>query len=492
MSTTAPKRTITLSGLVLAVAATTGLATGLAFAHVDDEKAKELSQPNPGGIAGGQFDALNVTLAAHLLPGDFGTGAPYASDCWGYTSPAGREYAIIGLRNGTAFVDITVPTEPEIIGAYEYVECIWYDIKVFQHYAYVVNDCQQGMLVFDLSQIDEGTIDLASVDDYPTDSHNVVIDTTSGYLYRTGGGANGLVIYDLNANPAEPEVVGTWSERYVHDAWAHTYTEGPYAGREIVICNGGFNNGWVEPGIDVLDVTDKQNILLLDRYIYPGGEYSHQGCLSADGLYYYMGDEGDEGNGVTTTSLIIDMSDLENLTLLDTFTTGLPAIDHNQYVRGDYIFQANYSTGLRIFDASAPLAPVRGRLLRHRAGTRQPRLRRTLEQLPVLPERHRHRQRLGADSGCGRSTSRRARVRPTRTATARSTSRTSSRSSWTGAVSASVTATSTATSSWTCRISSRSCSAGAPVSSRSRCPDVAHVESGRRHASDVGGRSTLW
>ncbi|MHC5029131.1 MAG: choice-of-anchor B family protein, partial [Planctomycetota bacterium] len=57
-------------------------------------------------------------------------------------------------------------------------------------------------------------------------------------------------------------------------------------------------------------------------------------------------------------SLIIDLNDLENVELVQSYTSGLLAVDHNQYVRNNLVFQANYTTGLRVFDASDPLAPT--------------------------------------------------------------------------------------------------------------------------------------
>ena len=113
----------------------------------------------------------------------------------------------------------------------------------------------------------------------------------SGFLYRTGGGTNhGLRIYDL-ANPSNPVFVGSWMDRYIHDAQVYTYTSGPNAGKEIAFCCSGFNSGSDQTGIDVLDVTNKSNIILLDRYLYPNGAYSHQGWLSDDGQIFYLGDE---------------------------------------------------------------------------------------------------------------------------------------------------------------------------------------------------------
>ena len=59
------------------------------------------------------YPAENVVLRSHVPLPDF--GASFAEDCWGYVSDSGREYAIIGLSNGTGFVEITDPDNPVIV-----------------------------------------------------------------------------------------------------------------------------------------------------------------------------------------------------------------------------------------------------------------------------------------------------------------------------------------------------------------------------------------
>ncbi|GIR50180.1 MAG: hypothetical protein CM15mP58_22770 [Burkholderiaceae bacterium] len=68
----------------------------------------------------------------------------------------GREYAIIGLDNGTAFIDITIPNLPVIIGKLptQTEDSSWRDIKVFGNYAYIVSEADNhGMQVFDLTHL---------------------------------------------------------------------------------------------------------------------------------------------------------------------------------------------------------------------------------------------------------------------------------------------------------------------------------------------------
>ena len=91
------------------------------FAHDDDGKVRDRQKPyrGPGwrevdgkpieGSVAGTFDSNGVTLRSWLPLAQLSAPSTSANSCWGYISPAGREYAIIGLSDGTAFVDITNP-----------------------------------------------------------------------------------------------------------------------------------------------------------------------------------------------------------------------------------------------------------------------------------------------------------------------------------------------------------------------------------------------
>ena len=88
-------------------------------------------------------------------------------------------------------------------------------------------------------------------------------------------------------------------------------------------------------------------------YTSPG--YTDQGGLTADRHYLYLSDEVD--NIARTT--IIDVSYLTNPTFIRDFTTGLASRDHNLFVHKGFIFEANYSSGIHIFDTVDPENPVR-------------------------------------------------------------------------------------------------------------------------------------
>jgi choice-of-anchor B domain-containing protein len=362
--------------LALAVGAMAAAALApAALAHPDDPKVRDRMPryEGPGWTAaraaaeGGVvdagalgFDSKNVRLRAWLSLPDFGSFSS-ANDCWGYTSVSGREYAIIGLSSATAFVEITNPDDPQIVAVRQGPTSTWRDIKVYRHYAYAVSEGGQGIQVFDMSMIDQGAVTLVNTitSGGTAATHNVAINVASGYLYRCGGSNNGLRIYRLTNFPeggSNPSYVTSWSTRYVHDAHIVTYSDGPYAGREIAFCCAGYNGGFVETGLTILDVTNKNNIQELAHLVYPQGVYSHQGWLTEDRRYFLLDDELDGStNGSPSRTHVIDVQDLSNPTYQGYFTNGNTAATHNVYVVGNRMYAANYRSGLRVFDISDPL-----------------------------------------------------------------------------------------------------------------------------------------
>jgi choice-of-anchor B domain-containing protein len=346
------------------------LLAGLAPAHEDDPKILHLKPAvkGPGYRAAawgaGQgfalsldqvFQAEGVTLMAWLPLEEL--GVTKGNDCWGYTSPSGREYALFGANTGTHVVEITVPSDPAHVAVIPGPLSLWRDIKVYGTRAYAVSEGGEGIQVIDLTNVDAGVVNLTNtvLSGGSISTHNVAIDTESGYLYRCGGAGNGLRIYSL-ANPDSPAFVGAWQDRYVHDAQVKTFTSGPYAGRQIAFCCSGFNGGFQETGLSIVDVTDKSNPVHVGQVAWPGAAYSHQAWLSEDGELLFVDDELDEKGGFPTTTYVIDVSDIAQPTFAGSFTNGNLAIGHNLYVKGDVLYEANYRSGLRVFDVSDPLA----------------------------------------------------------------------------------------------------------------------------------------
>lgn len=285
------------------------------------------------------YPAKNVVLLSHLPLSDF--GASFAEDSWGYVSDSGREYAIIGLSNGTGFVEITDPKNPVIVDVV-LTSNRGRDMKVYQHYVYSSSDSGPTHVI-DVSDIDNGVI--THVRSFNQGTHNLAVDEYSGFLYLAVGGP--MRAYDLS-DPSDPVFVGIWPGQ-THDVQVVTYTHPPYSGRQIAFVFAGWDGR-----LDIVDVSNKANMFLVGTTSYPNPGYTHQGWLTADRQHLYVSDEVDEIPRTT----IIDVGDINDPTFISDFTTGLGSTDHNLYVHEGYIFEANYTSGLRIFDAGDPLNPV--------------------------------------------------------------------------------------------------------------------------------------
>ena len=313
--------------------------------------------PFDAGLNGPPYPASGVSLLSRIALSDFPGGATSGTDIWGYASPSGREYALMGLNNGIAFVEITDPESPVIVDVVPHADAGQSDVKILGAYAYSVTEGGGGLNVIDMSGIDSGTVTLVNTVTLLglDQAHNIAINEDSGFAYICGSfdsqSEGGLFVLDL-ADPVNPSFAGAWSQEHVHDVQVVTYTSGPYVGREIAFT---YSGGVNDPALRILDVTNKGAIVQLGRSDYPNRAFAHQGWLSDDRRYVYLNDELDEINRfMPTRTYVIDVSDLENPTFATSFSTGLASTDHNLTLRGNILFEANYTSGLRIFHVSSP------------------------------------------------------------------------------------------------------------------------------------------
>ena len=299
------------------------------------------------------FDSSGITVLAQVPVSAFSLGSNRANDLWGYVSPSGREYCILGLDHSTGFIEVTNPTSPVIVAEFADGTGLTSDIGVYQHYAYNVADSGPGMQIFDLEQIDDGIVTLlGTAGGNLNGAHNLYLNPDSGFVYLCASNLTaGFVAYDL-ANPAVPVLAGSWTDTLAHDLLALSYDDCPYAGRsgpcEIAFV---FAGG---AGLYTVDVSDKENMVTLAQRTYPNLSYCHQGWATDDRKYLFIDDELDElfGGVPTTTTYIFDIQDVSDPQFVTSYTNGKTSTDHNLMLRGNLVFSANYTTGLRVFDAS--------------------------------------------------------------------------------------------------------------------------------------------
>lgn len=304
-----------------------------------------------------EYSCLNYDLMGRITLEEMDAEA--GNDCWGWTdSTTGREYAIMGVNNGTSFIDITDSTSPIYLGKLPTatVDSSWRDMKVYNDHVYIVSEAgDHGLQVFNLANlrgIDSEQVFSANYTDKSFgQAHNIAINEDSGYAYIAGARTKG--IYALNlSNPLAPKLELEGSQfGYSHDAQIVNY-KGPdqdHFGKEIYI-------GSNENKVDIVDVTDKSEPKLISTFLYDH-QYTHQAWLTDDHKYALLGDELDELDSnyelkadAKTRTVIIDLSDLDKPSLHHDYEAETKAIDHNGYVKGTEFFLASYTAGLRVLD----------------------------------------------------------------------------------------------------------------------------------------------
>jgi choice-of-anchor B domain-containing protein len=300
------------------------------------------------------------------------------TDIWGWTdAETGREYALVGKHDGIAVVDLSNPTQPEYVAFVDRpagsLNSGWSDIKVYRDHAFYVADAagRHGLGIIDLARIREAsnadTLKPTVVYDGFGFAPGLAVNEETGFAYVVGSSGDGntcgggLHMVDIR-NPLEPEFAGCYALEsvgirrtgYTHDVQCVTYS-GPdvdFRGREVCF-------GSNETAITIVDVTDKREPVTLAAASYPMVAYAHQGWLSEDHRYFYQNDELDEAQfGSRMRTIIWDLSKLEEPVLAGVFEGEENTIDHNLFVSGQYLFQANYTSGLRVLDISDPTAPT--------------------------------------------------------------------------------------------------------------------------------------
>jgi choice-of-anchor B domain-containing protein len=306
----------------------------------------------------GPYPCENVDLDAFLPLSTIGGGS--GNDVWGWTDPqTGKEYALMGLSGGVSFIDVSDPVDPVYLGKLptHTVSSIWRDVEVYANHAYVVADSagDHGLQVFDLTELRDvpnPPVTFQETAHYAGfgSAHTLAIDVDTGFAYANGSDTcrGGLHMIDIRS-PENPTFAGCYSgDGYTHDAQCVRYRGPDSAYRNHEIC---FNSN--EDTLTIVDVTNKSAPVMISRTPYPGSGYTHQGWLGSGMRSFALDDELDEICFIHSTwTRFFDVSDLDAPTLKYIHKFDTPAIDHNLFIRGRFVFESNYRSGLRILEGS--------------------------------------------------------------------------------------------------------------------------------------------
>lgn len=331
------------------------------------------------GLAG-QFPCYNVDFQSQMALNQFSTQPATMSNLWGFVDlNDNREYVVVGLRTGTAVVDISDPLAPREVATIAGNVSAWREVKVYQYfdaaasryraYAYVTTEAaNSGIQVIDLSGL-PGSISLATTLNDTSRQHtlyvanidyatNLALPGRQAFLYVAGAnlGNGSWRIYSL-ANPAAPQLLSTapTGTQYMHDSTNLYITDARTAQ-----CDQGHNPCEVlvdfnENSVDLWDVTDKSQPVRLSSTGYPNVAYTHSGWPTTDQRYLIFHDELDEiQRGLNTRIYTMHLGNLRAPSIFTSYTGSDTTTDHNGYSRGNYYYVSHYRRGLTIFDATSP------------------------------------------------------------------------------------------------------------------------------------------
>ncbi|MFN2590146.1 MAG: choice-of-anchor B family protein [Actinomycetota bacterium] len=301
----------------------------------------------------GPFPCKKVDLLSFVPLAEMG-GAT-ANDVWGWTDPVtGKDYAILGMANGTAFVDISKPRDPIFVGQLRTptIPSIWRDVEEYKNHAFIVSDLafDHGLSVFDLRELRDPPVskvfgETAFYTRFGS-AHTVDINEDTGFAYVSGSDTCNEGLHMVNIrDPQNPKFAGCFGkDGYSHDTHCVIYRGPDRKHRGSEIC---FSSN--EDTLTITDVTDKGDPVMLSRTTYRGVGYTHQGWLYKGQTLFALDDELDEQeHGHNTKTRYFNVTNLENPKLVAVYTHPTAAIDHNLFVKGGLIYEANYRAGLRI------------------------------------------------------------------------------------------------------------------------------------------------
>lgn len=258
------------------------------------------------------------------------------SSIWGHTAPDGREYALLGNYDGTSIIDITDAPDLREVSFISAAGSKWREIKVYQNYAYVVNESGGGMDIIDLTDLPHSAQKVSSFTGFST-SHTLSIDEVRGILYAEGNSEEPVRVYSL-ADPLMPQFITSIGLHDNHDMYA--------ASNRVYLAEGHTGN------IAIYDSTDLNNFVLLRRFSIPDAGFVHNVWPTDDGNYLLSTEE---NSGKTVK--VWDIRDLNNIHIVGEYL-GPNRFAHNVHVKGNIAYLAHYSSGLRVVDITDPSHPL--------------------------------------------------------------------------------------------------------------------------------------
>jgi len=311
------------------------------------------------GIAQAQvYQSLNMNLQSNWYDSTVIAEPAYGikyNGIWGYEAN-GREYALVGSTAGVYFIDITNPQSPvkSDFVAGRRGACIWREIKTYSHYAYLISDDQSpnSFQIVDLQYLPDSVHVISDYTSLFERAHTLFVDGNKLYVGLVRGGQfaqnASMAVFSLN-NPEVPTYLRSINDDYptllpgnqVHDMFVRNDT---------VYASCGYDGLYIFK----YDSISNHFQLINSLTSYPSQGYNHSSALADNSTLIFM-DEVPSGLPIK----VLDISDLQNLTVTSTFSSNPIVTPHNPFIIGNTCYVAYYLDGLQVYDVSDPYNALR-------------------------------------------------------------------------------------------------------------------------------------
>lgn len=302
-----------------------------------------------------QFDHFNMAAYSNWFdPNATGTssiGSQYSS-CWGFRNPDNKEYAILGGANGTYFIEVTIPDNPQLR---DYVpgflnNCIWREYKTYQNYAYMVSDDgnDNRFQIVDVSFLPDSVHLVHNSDSILVKSHTIYVD--NGLLYggsvlRKNNVYHSLAVFDLTQTPEKPQFLRALNDDFPFITTVHDM----FVRNDTVYASCGYQGFYVFK----YNRTINQFTLIGNLTSYPDAGYNHSSWITPNGKTMVFADEVPNDLALK----IINVEDLGDIQVKSTFKSN-GATPHNPYILNDQtLVMSYYEDGIRMYNISDPQNP---------------------------------------------------------------------------------------------------------------------------------------
>jgi choice-of-anchor B domain-containing protein len=277
-----------------------------------------------------------MTLLAHLDGGALSGGAPVqGSGCWGYTSPDGRRYALVGTTGGLSIVEVSQPNAARRVAFIPGDLSTWREVRTYREYAYVTTEAKTGLDIVDMTDPDR-PIKVQTWNRTFTSAHTLWIDEGRGLLFANGTD-DGMRVLDLRRDPRDPSELGAFRGYYIHDS----YTRG------TTLYASAIRDGF----LGILDVRRPAAIREVTHFA-TGGRFTHNSWLTDDGRYLFTTDER-RGRPVEGWDIANPLAPRK----VSEYIARPDSLPHNVMIDGSRMVVAHYDDGVRLVDIRDPQRP---------------------------------------------------------------------------------------------------------------------------------------